>query len=186
MSTIYEMSALNPVLLTVASRKVHANGVFDIPINFSTAIGDAIDVECRTNTVDHAIVFKFDRPIINAGSVTSLDSTAAPFGTPSLSIHENEVMVTIAGAPDIKRAAITLSGVNGSTNCSANIGFLIGDYNNSRGVSITDTNAIAARDGQTAANANFRGDVNLSGVIEGTAGAGADWLLASANSGTSI
>lgn len=66
---------------------------------------------------------------------------------------------------DKRRGTVTLIGVNGVTDVSASLGFLIGDFDNRRSVLANDRNAVKSRAGQTANAQNFRFDVNASGVI---------------------
>lgn len=179
-----------PALASVVSRKQHANGIFDIPLDVSQAISASITVEPRSNVGGHQIVFVFDRLITSVGAITCLDSTSAAFGAAVMSFGGNSVIVNISGAPDVKRARITVAGINGTVAAAINVGFLIGDVNNSRNVSTTDLTAITARNGQEvlASDINrIRCDINLSGVIEGGVGSGeTDRDMAAVNSPVSI
>ena len=56
-------------------------------------------------------------------------------------------------------------GVNGTTNASVSLGFLVGDVNNSLSVTPSDVSNVQARSGQPASLANFLMDLNASGAI---------------------
>jgi hypothetical protein len=174
-------------LLSVVSRKTHGTvGDFDIVLDQTQALGALVTTEPRTGT--HRIVFNFDGPVTNPGSATALDSLGAAFGSVSTAALGNSVVVTIIGAPDVKRVAVALTGVNGVTNAAINAGFLIGDVNNSRSVSSADIVGVRARNGQATTSANMRYDEDLSGLIEASAtgGPNADLLLVQTNSGQVI
>ena len=58
-----------------------------------------------------------------------------------------------------------LSGVNGTLNTEASLGFLLGDVNGSRSISAADTSGVKSRSGQLVDGSNFQFDINTSGVI---------------------
>ena len=74
-------------------------------------------------------------------------------------------MVTITNLPDNQRVTMTLVGVNGTDTYTVQMGFLVGDGNNTRSVNSSDISAVKALSGQTTTASNFRFDVNLSGAI---------------------
>jgi len=156
-------------LASVMSRKMHGTaGPFDLIVDTSL-IAPAVTVEPRTIGNGHQIVFQFNQPITGAGALSVVDgSTLAAIGSAIATASANEVVVTLTNIPDAKRINILLTGVaggNGVLNPSANIGFLIGDTNNSRRVEATDVSAVKARSGQSVTQANFRYDLNISGII---------------------
>jgi alpha-tubulin suppressor-like RCC1 family protein len=159
-------------LVSVKSRKTHgAAGDFDIAINPATAIGGAIDVESRAIGTGHKIVFSFNVAITATGSIAVTDKDGNPFmgvvATPSAS--GNDVVVTVTGIPDNRRAKFTLTNVNTESNSfSASAGFLIGDVNSSRSVNTTDISGVRARNLQPITAANFKYDLNASGGINTT------------------
>ena len=157
-------------LVSVVSRKVHGTaGTFDIAINPLTAISGLIDVEPRAIGAGHTIVFSFNIPVTSIGTVTSVDATSTAIGSVSPVISGNDVIVTLTGIPDNRRAKITVPGVNGTGLVpSASIGFLIGDQNNSRSITGTDIGVIRGRSGQAVTATNFRSDLNASGTLTGT------------------
>lgn len=179
-------------LVSVVSRKHHANGDFDITLDTSAAIDGLVTVEPRINSVPHQIVFTFSRSINSVGVISAVDSTGANFGRVTAAVSGNTVVVAIAGASDKKRVTVSISEINGTTvSASVNMGFLIGDLNSSRTVTGTDVNSFPARNGFIASTTLSSGfplftwDLNLSGVIEGSAGM-VDLLLCQNNSGSSI
>jgi len=153
-------------LLAVMSRKTHGSaGTFDLPIDFSVPISGAVTVEPRNNGGGHVIVFRFDSPISHVDSVRAIDIAATDFGHAGVSTSGNDAIVALTAIPDGQRLNLTLTGVNGSTNASTSIGFMIGDVNNSRSVNATDIAGIKARSGQITDTTNFRFDLNASGGI---------------------
>ena len=149
-------------LLAVQSRKTHgAAGTFDIPIDTAPTITGLVSVEPRGIGSGHQIVFQFNQPVTIAGSASVSLGTVA-----STVIQGNNVVVTVTGILDNRRATITLSGVNGSAlNSPVSIGFLVGDVNATRSVNSSDISAVKARSGQTTVGTNFRFDVNATGAI---------------------
>ena len=153
-------------LVSVVSQKMHGGlGPFKVTLNPLLAIGDAIPVEPRSIGAGHLIVFTFNSPISNEGSVTVVDATPSSAGGATLSRSGNEVRVTLTAIPDNKRVRISLSGVNGSTNASVSIGFLVGDISGSRSVNASDISAVKAHLNQTADASNFGADINADGTI---------------------
>jgi hypothetical protein len=156
-------------LLSVKSRKTHGTaGDFDIAINPATAIGSTIDVECRTIGTGHRIIFTFNNPITATGTVAVTDKDGNPFATavPTFSSSGNDVVITVTGIPDNRRAKFTLTNVNTTGLVfSASVGFLVGDTNNTRAVNITDINGVKLRSGQLASLTNFKFDLNASGAM---------------------
>ena len=74
--------------------------------------------------------------------------------------------MTLMGVADNQRVTVTLTNVNGAINPpAANIGFLVGDVNNTRSVSAADISGVKARSGQTTSALNFKFDVNATGAI---------------------
>jgi YVTN family beta-propeller protein len=157
------------VLSSVVSRKTHgATGDFDLAIDTAQIISAAVTVEPRAIGTGHRIVFRFDRTVDSATTVTALDINNAAIGTASFVIAGNDIIVNLAGVPDATRVAVSLTGVNGTLTVSATLGFLVGDVNNSRSVNSSDINAIKTRSGQVVDTSNFKFDLNASGGINTT------------------
>ena len=60
---------------------------------------------------------------------------------------------------------VSLNGVNGTTNASVSVGFLVGDVNNSRSIAANDASAVKARAGQATNAGNYVYDINVTGII---------------------
>jgi hypothetical protein len=153
----------------VVSRKNHPGlGDQDIGIIASTPLAGLVDVEPRAIGAGHQIVFRFNN------AVTSVTSSASTLGSVSHAINPantSEVIVTLTGIPDNRRATISLggvSGVSGTLNPSASIGFLVGDVTNSRSVNSSDIAAVKANNGQPLTINNYRFDLNVTGAITGS------------------
>lgn len=149
------------LLSKVESRKVHgAAGTFNILIDHTLPVGGALTVEPRVIGMGHTIVFTLTGPATIAGT-----ASVAPAGMASAMVSGNEVIVTLTGVPDNTRATVTVNGINGGLNVSASLGFLVGDVSGNRAVAAADVTAIRAVAGQTTDAANFRHDLNTTGLI---------------------
>lgn len=160
-----------PLAVTsVVSRKSHgAAGPQDMPlVNRLLPLTGNIDVEPRAIGSGHRIVFQFNRTVTTPGSVAVTDTVGAPVGA-SVAASGNEVTVTLTSLPDRQRARFTLTNINGEgLNASASVGFLIGDFNNSRTVEPADVSAVKARSGQNTDGSNYKFDLNASGTVNST------------------
>ena len=152
-------------LASVWSRKNHPGiGDQDIQIDTGPLITGLVTVEPRTIGAGHQIVYRFNN------TVTAVASSATTLGSVSHVINganANEVIVTLTGVADNRRATVSLSGVNGALNPFASMGFLVGDVNGSRSVNASDISAVKARNGQAINSGNFRYDVNVTGNFNG-------------------
>ncbi|MEQ1517162.1 MAG: DUF4214 domain-containing protein [Usitatibacteraceae bacterium] len=161
--------ALVGVTLTaVQSRKTHGATEYDILIDHTLALSDAISTEPRVIGTGHNIVFQFDGSVAVAGTASAVDAVLATIGSATASINplaSNEVIVTLTGIPDNKRVTVALTGVNGNTDVSAPVGFMIGDVNSNRSVNSSDISGVKARSGQATTALNFRFDVNVNGSV---------------------
>jgi hypothetical protein len=150
-------------LVSVDSRKTHGGVTeYRLPISVGPALNGAISVEPRTGST-HKLVFTFN------ATITSVVSATSSVGTASVSFSGTEVAVVLSGVPDNSRVAVTLNNVNGSVNATANVGFLVGDVSNSRGISAVDIAALKARSGTaltaSPSDPNARFDVTTNGNI---------------------
>ncbi len=148
-------------LLAVVSRKTHgAAGAFDLPVDSTVTLGGAVTVESRIIGSGHSVIFQFSVPVI------SVDAVTTSVGAATTTLVGNDVVVTLTGVPDNRRARITMTNVNGvGANAEASMGFLVGDVNNSRSVTAADISGVKARSGQTTSALNFKFDVNATGAI---------------------
>ncbi len=162
--------ASNPTLLeSVVSRKAHGSaGDFDLPVNQFIPLSGAVSVESRAIGNGHTLIFHFSQPITTIGSVTSIDAALSSVGNVVAQAAGNDIVVTLNGIPDNRRATVQLSGINGSLDVSVSLGFLMGDINGSRSVNASDISGIKARAGQATDASNFRFDINASGGINAT------------------
>jgi hypothetical protein len=152
-----------PVFQGAVSRKVHgAAGTFDLTLgNVSTNP----TTEPRTGPT-HTLVFTFDKPITSASASVSEGTAtlAAPtFGgntvTVALSNVANKQYVTVA----LSNVASSDGGTGGSG--SVRVGFLLGDANQTRVVSVADLGLVNAQLAQSVTAANYIKDVNASGTL---------------------
>ena len=154
-------------LLNVFSRKTHgAASTFDLLLDRSALVSGAVTIEPRAIGSGHRIVFQFNNPIFQPGSVTVTDSADLLLGPATLAPNGNEVIVSLTGIPDKQRVKVTLDNVNGpGGGGSVSLGFLIGDANSDRLVNAGDVSGVKTRSGQASAAANYRFDLNASGII---------------------
>ncbi|MBL8523701.1 MAG: hypothetical protein JNN20_08435 [Betaproteobacteria bacterium] len=160
-------SAAAPLALTgVNSRKTHgAAGTFDVPITTGIPVTGPVTVEPRASNDGHTIVFEFNQAIGSFGTVSVTDAASTPIGNASAVTSGKTVVVTLSGLPDNQRATVAITGINGSLDISAAMGFLVGDINNTGSVNASDIVAVKSSIGKTITLQNFRIDVNASGAI---------------------
>ena len=114
----------------------------------------------------HLIVFTFDKPV-TGGTATVSEGVAAVGSTAFVG---NEMQVTLTGVTDIQYVTVDVSNVvaadggTGGTG-SARVGFLRGDVNGTRTVSLLDLLNIAPQILKPVTPTNYLDDVNLSGTI---------------------
>jgi len=156
-----------PVALQGAlSRKVQgAAGTFDLPLSLAA---DVPTVEPRSGGSggDHTIVLSFDQPV-SAGdaAVTAGTGTA---GTPTFA--GNDMIVPLTGIANQQYVTLSVSNVvaagGGSGGFgSVRIGFLLGDVNQNRVVTVADLGQVNAQIAQPVTAANHLKDVNASGTL---------------------
>ena len=153
-------------LTAVQSRKSHgALGPFDLAINTVATIGGLVTVEPRMIGSGHVMVFQFDGAVTATGTVSAVDANGLPVNV-NAQRAGYEIAVSLANVADKQRITVSLNGVNGTTNASASVGFLLGDVNNSRAVNSSDITAVKVRSNELTNITNFRFDVNTSGFID--------------------
>ncbi len=153
----------SPILLSAASRKTHgAAGNYDLPLSLADVHNPV--TEPRTGP-SHTIVFTFDMPVTSANAaVTNGLATAG-----SLMISGNAVIVDLAAVSDRQYLTVSLNNVTSGAatggSGSVRVGFLAGDVNQSRVISIADLGLVNAQLAQTVTLSNFLRDINASGSI---------------------
>jgi hypothetical protein len=152
-----------PVLVSAFSRRHHgAAGDFDLPLA-ATPLNPT--TEPRLGPAQ-AIVFTFDKPI--TGAVAAITEGAAVAAAPSFT--GNAVVVGLTGVTDQQYVTVSLTSVassdggSGGTG-SARIGFLMGDVNGNRVVTVADLGLVNAQLAQPVTAANYLKDVNASGAV---------------------
>jgi hypothetical protein len=152
-----------PVLVGAAARKVHgAAGVFDLPL---APTPSNPTTEPRLGPA-HAIVFTFDSAV--TGGTPTLTEGTATVGTPTFSGNELIVPLTAVGNGQYLTLTVAnVSAAGGGTGGSGSVrvGFLAGDVNQSRAVTLSDLGLINAQLAQPVTVSNYALDVNASGTL---------------------
>jgi subtilisin family serine protease len=161
---VLSVSQPTPVLQSAVSRKVHgAAGTFDLPLTLTPLTNPT--TEPRQGPTQ-TIVFTFDKPITAAtATVTEGTATAA---APTFS--GNDVIVSLSGVTNIQYVTVALSNVSAADGGSggtgtARIGFLVGDVNQNRVVTLADLGLVNAALAQSVTAATYLKDVNASGTL---------------------
>lgn len=156
------------VFLAAVSRRVHgAAGTFDLPL--STVAPPNINHNPTTEPrqgPNQTIVFTFDKPL-NAATVT-INEGVATAGAPTFS--GNAVVVPLSGVNNQQYVTVTLTNVastDGGTGGTGEVrvGFLLGDVNGSRVVSVADLGIVNSVLAQVVTASNYLKDVNVSGSL---------------------
>ncbi len=148
---------------SVMSRRVHGvAGTFDLPLSL-TATNPTTEPRTGPN---QTIVFTFDKAISSAAA--NISEGTATAGTPTFS--GNDVVVGLTGVSNQQYVTIALANVassdGGTGGCSsARLGFLAGDVNQNRVVTLADLGLVNAQLAQFVTVANFLKDVNASGTL---------------------
>jgi hypothetical protein len=143
----------SPSLVAVFARKVHGvAGTFNLPLS---GAANNPTIEPRQGT-SHTIVFTFDKPV-TAGVATVIEGFATA-GVPTFS--GSEMRVPLTGVANQQYVTVTVSNVNsvdGGTGGSGSIrvGFLLGDVNQNRVVTLSDLGQVNAQVAQPVNSANF-------------------------------
>ncbi len=163
-----------PTISGAASRKTHAGaGTF----NLSLALTPASPTTEPRQGPAATVVFTFDK-LVNAATVT-VTSGVATAAAPTFS--GSEVIVGLTAVADSQYVTIALTNVSSTDggaggSASVRIGFLAGDVDGNRIVTLADVLSVNATLGQPTTLANFLRDVNLSGTVTM-----ADRLMVNAN-----
>ena len=152
-----------PVLQSAASRKVHGGaGTFDLPLS---AVATNPTTEPRQGPAQ-TIVFTFDKPI--TGATAAINEGNATAAAPTFS--GNDVIVDLTGVSNQQYVTVALTNVASSDggsggSGSVRVGFLTGDVNQNRVVTLADLGLVNAQLAQSVTGANFLKDVNASGTL---------------------
>ena len=155
--------ANSPVFQSAVSSRVHgAAGTFNLALS---AVPTNPTTEPRQGPTQ-TVVFTFDRPITAA--VVAVSEGTATASAPTFS--GSDVVVNLSGVSDRQYVTISLTGVEDSTGgtggvASARLGFLVGDVNQNRAVTVADVGLVNAQLSQAVSAANFLLDVNVNGTL---------------------
>ena len=151
-----------PALLSAASRKVHgAAGTFNLPLSMVATNPTTEPRQSSTAT----IVMTFDTAVVSANvAVTAGTATAG-----ALTFSGFDVIVPLTGVTDQQYVTITLTNVSSAFITggvsSMRLGFLVGDVNQNRVVTVADLGLVNAQLAQVVTAANYLKDVNASGTL---------------------
>jgi hypothetical protein len=156
-----------PTLASAVSRKVHgAAGTFNLPLVLTPVTNPT--TEPRQGPTQ-TIVFTFNKAITAASvAVTECTATAA---APTFS--GNDVNVVLTGVTNAQYVTVALSNVtsaDGGTGGagSVRVGFLAGDVNQNRTVTVADLGLVNAQLAQPVTASNYLNDINASGTLTAT------------------
>ena len=151
-------SGLN--LTNAASRLTHSGaGTFDIAMPLSGTSG----VEDRASSTYNA-VFTFDQAV-TSGEVLNIGGTAT---VGAISFSGNSMTAQLTGVTSAEVVTLRVQNINGDGQQHGDVpfGFLTADVSASRRVDKADKNRVSADKNQPVTSANFRDDINLSGVVD--------------------
>jgi hypothetical protein len=152
-----------PLLLGAASRRVHGSaGVFDLPLSL---VSTSPTTEPRQGSA-HTLVFTFDKPA-NVATAAITEGTATA-GAPTFS--GNDVIVPILNVGNQQYVTVSLTNIGSADggsggSASVRLGFLLGDVNGNRVVTLADLGLVNQQLAQVVTEANFLKDVNVSGTL---------------------
>jgi streptogramin lyase len=152
-----------PVLQSAVSRKVHGSaGTFDLPLSLVDIHNPT--TESRQGTFA-TIVMTFDAAITSASAVVS--EGVATAGAPTF--NGSDVIVNLSGVMDQQYLTLALTNVISAgvpvAGASVRMGFLTGDVNHSRTVTVADLGLVNAQLTQPVSASNYLMDVNASGTL---------------------
>ncbi len=157
-----------PVLVSAVLSKVHGvAGTFDLPLSIAPPTNINPTTEPRAGP-NHRIVYTFDKPITAATVVGTgvVEGTISGF-TPT--VVGGTLVVDYTGVTDIQyvtfRIATASAGAATGGPYDVRVGFLFGDTNQSRQVTVADVGIINSVLLQVVSNANFLRDINVDGKL---------------------
>jgi hypothetical protein len=152
-----------PLVTSVVSRKTHgAAGVFDLSLSL---VATNPTTEPRFGPAQ-TVVFQFDKAVVS-GTAAITEGTAV---LGSVTFAGSEMTVNLTGVNNQQYVTVTVSNVaaaDGGTGGSGagRIGYLAGDVNQNRVVSVADLGLVNAQLAQPVTAANYLRDVNASGTL---------------------
>jgi hypothetical protein len=161
---ILAASAPPAALVSAASRKVHgAAGTFDLPLTLTPLTNPTTEPRQGATAT---VVMTFNKAI-TAATAAVTEGAALPTST---TFSGNDVIVAIAGLADQQYSTVSLTNVTGADGSTGGtgvvrIGFLLGDVNQSRVVSVADLGLVNAQLAQPVTALNFLKDVNVTGTL---------------------
>jgi hypothetical protein len=154
--------------IAAASRKIHgAGGTFDLPLSLVPPwLANHDPTTEPRHGPTHSIVFTFDKAVAAAAVAVVEGSAIVDMPT----VIGKDVIVTLSGVADQQYVRISLDNVvsfDGYTGGggSVRMGFLLGDVNQSRVVSLADLALVNAQLTRPLTAENFLGDINASGGV---------------------
>lgn len=165
-SAVPDGAPLPPEIISAASRKAHGNaGAFELPLS---GLPGNPTTEPRTGPAQ-TIVVTFDKAVIS-GTLTIIEGTLT---AATLSFSGSDAIVDLEGVIDRQYVTISLSrvvssdggGALGGAGGAVRVGFLLGDVNQNRVVSLADLGLVNEQLGHAVTAANFLKDVDASGTL---------------------
>ena len=152
-----------PSLAVTMTERTHgAAGPFDL-VTSTIPTNPTTDPRAGPN---QNMVFTFDKPV--TGGAASVTEGTATAGTPIF--KANTMTVPLTGVTDKQYVTVAVSGVASADGGSGGtgvmrVGYLLGDVNQTRVVSVGDLGIVNAQLAQPVTSANFLKDVNASGTL---------------------
>ncbi len=153
-----------PVLVSASLRRVQGvAGTFDLPLSLDP---NNPTTESRAGP-NHEIVFSFDQPITSGTVGPTLEGTGVLGGN---SISANELIAPFGGVNDTQYVTFAFTGVKAAgfdtiLAGSVRVGFLAGDVNQTRQVTVADVGIVNSVLLQTVDTTNYLRDVNADGRL---------------------
>ena len=158
---------LSPMLVSAASRKLHAGTPLDINLPLTGTRG----VECRSGGAsgDFTMVFNFALPLSSVGG-RSITAGAGTISSAAIGPDARQYIVNLTGVSNAQYLTVTLTNVvdvagNTSSSLSATMGILYGDTTNNGAVNSSDVTDTQSQSGQSVTASNCRHDVTVNGAI---------------------
>lgn len=145
------------------SRKTHgAAGPFDLPLG---VVVTNPTTEPRAGPV-HTIVFTFQTAVMAAGTEAITEGTAT---IGAVTFSGNELTVPLSGVTDAQYVTLDVGSIalvgGGVGAGTVRIGFLVGDVNQNRVVTVADVGLINSQLSQPVTAGNYLKDINASGAV---------------------